>query len=272
MRDIFVEEIKRITGLKRFRIMCLLLLAGFIAWVIYTKVTFWNDFMYLVRVQNYMLYFFNLGSFVTVMLGLHRRKFTSSSIVLANGHGGSRAKTVLGKWLTGICLIFIMYAVLAVLVILMSLILGAHSSGDQIGVMMLSILMNAISVAGSYGLYLMFQFLTAFPAVSILLATISIEILPAFIDRYGFDLFPELVIINNLLMYGRTRAGFSGILLGMPRFEFLLFFLIYSAVGVLFSMLIFKLKREKKPRKSRKKNPEKEQTPQEDISISTPAV
>ena len=251
MRDIIRDDLKRIFGLKRFWIMCALLFAGFIAWSINTKITFWNDLMYVVKVQKYMLYFFNFGTLVTVLLSQHRKKFTKNNIAFAGDHGGSRVKVALGKWIMGIGLIFVFYAALAILVLFMGLILGAHNSGDQIGVMMLSILMSSISTMGSYALCLMFQFLTAFPALSLVLASITVEILPILADRWGFAMIPETMAAYNLLMYGQTRAAFSGFLLGMPRFGFILLFLIYTAIGVLLSMLIFKLKREKKPRKKK---------------------
>jgi len=68
-------------------------------------------------------------------------------------------------------------------------------------------------------------------------------------------------------MLPERRDG-SGILLGMPRFDFILFFIIYSAIGILLSMLFFKLKREKKSKKSKKAD----DVPDEEVSISTTAV
>jgi hypothetical protein len=246
MFQLFGYENKRIISLKRFWILVILSFIGALGWIIYTKVTFFNDFMFTIRAQKYALFVFNLLVGVIIIISQYRRKYTKTGIELTETYNTARRNLVTARWLSGLCVIFCLYIAMLLWMLLLGIIFGAHNTAFQIKVMIISYLMDMIAVMGNYSIALFLLFLTAFPIFPILVYTVLMWLYPVYIDRVNFRGF-------TVFIYTATKDSYSAFLLGSVNLIFVWLFIAYAVLSLLLSMLVFKFKKKERKKKKKKK-------------------
>ena len=133
---------------------------GAVGLTVYTKLSFWNDIMYTFRIQDYVLYVFNAASGVMVLLGLYRFRFTRKTIEQMEMNGSTRRMAVTAKWRAGITALFLLYLIMALLIVAMGLIFKAGNSAFQLKAMLVSLFMDMLAAMASYSVAMVFLFLT----------------------------------------------------------------------------------------------------------------
>ena len=239
MNSLYHIEKKRLFSLKRFRFLSAALFIGAIAFTVYTKVTFWNDIMYTFRMQDYVLYVFNAAVGLIVLLGLYRFRFKKNNIEQAEMSGGSRKKVVTAIWRAGNSAIFRLYLIMALLIVVMGLIFGAHNSVFQLKAMLVSLLMDMVAAVAVFSVALFFLFLTSFWLLPIIVYAGLMSVYPILMSRWelrGYTLF----------VYTAAKDAYSGYMLGRLDLKFIPVFLIYVAVSLILSVIAFKFKRKER--------------------------
>ncbi len=241
MNPLYRIEKKRLLSLKRFRFMSAALFIGAIALTVYTKITFWNDIMFTFRIQDYMLYVFNTAAGVTVLLGLYRLRFTRNSIEQGEINGVSRRGNVIAKWRAGISAIIRLYLVMAVLIVALGFVFKAQTTAFQLKAMLVSLVMDMTAAIASFSVALFFLFLTAFWLLPIVVYAVLMCVYPVFVNRLG-------VRGYTLFVYTAAKDAYSGFMLGRIDLKFIPVFLIYVAVSIVLSVIVFKFKRKERRR------------------------
>ncbi|MBP5608997.1 MAG: hypothetical protein J6X66_12140 [Lachnospiraceae bacterium] len=241
MNPLYRIEKKRLFSLKRYRFLSLALFIGAVAFIVYTKVTFWNDIMYTFRIQDYVLYVFNAAAGVIVLLGLYRFKFTRNSIEQGEINGVSRRGNVIAKWRAGISGLFRLYFIMALLIVALGFVLDAQTTAFQLKAMLISLLMDMIAAIASFSVALFFLFLTAFWLLPVAAYAVLMAAYPILMNRLG-------VRGYTFFVYTAAKDAYSGFMLGRADLKFIPVFLVYVAVSLILSALVFKFKRKERRR------------------------
>ena len=239
MNFLYRKEKKRLLSLKRFRFPAIAAYIGVIGLIIYTKQTFWNDIMYTFRIQDYVLYVFNAAAGMIVLLGLYRFKFTRNTIEQMEVSGATRWMAVLAKWRAGISALFILYFIMAVLIVAMGFIFGAGNSAFQLKAMLVSLLMDMIAAIACYSVAMVFLFLTAFWLLPMLVYAALMCVYPVWMSRWQIRGF-------TFMAYTTAKDAYSAYMLGRTDLKFIPIVLLYIVASLLLMMIIFKFKRKER--------------------------
>ena len=273
MQGFVKEEIFTTIKKKRFVILTVLLYIGFIAAVIVTKNKYLNDLTYLFKVRKYIFLLFNplMGSIL--LFSVHRRKYTRTSILQAQDHGVKKGRAVLLRVWAGTVILFLGYLLLAVFAVLLSFILGAHITFDQFVQLMTEIMCNFLAAVTTYIVCLFWQYLFAFPLIPI-----SVYITFMFVGPWIFyDLDNYANIAFRIVSFISPKCNmdifYTSILFNNPQWYCLLVCLAHIVPALLFSMLVFKIKkiRDKKKKRRKGKKGKKGEEPESDESAAAAA-
>ena len=261
MSGLLKEEILTTIKKKRFIILMPVLYILVIVAGVMLKNGHFNDLTFLFRMQKFVNMVFTPASGVLLLFTVHRRKYTKNSIIQAEDHGAKRSTAVLARALAGSIILIALHALIFLFIIVLGLILGAGNTGAQIGQFAVLVLMNALAAAVTYVGVLFWEYLFAFPLVSMLVylaATLVAPYVYSAIDHYANSYykyctyaFPKLL---TDVIY--TRFAFHN----PPVLAFFIL-LAQAVVPLLLTMLVFKFK--KKERKKRKKKGEIEEAVEE---------
>ena len=270
MQGLVREEIFTTIKKKRFVILTVLLFAGFVAAVIVTKNKYMNDLTYLFKVRKYIFLLFNplMGSIL--LFSVHRRKYTRTSILQSQDHGVKRGRAVLSRVWAGTVILFLGYLLLAVFAVLLSFILGAHITFDQFVQLMTEIMCNFLAAVTTYIVCLFWQYLFAFPLIPIALYITLIFVGPWIfydIDDYANSAFR---IVSFISAKCNMDIFYTSILFNNPQWYCLLVMLGHIVIALLFTMLVFKIKKLRDKKKKRKKG-KKGEEPESDESAAAAA-
>ena len=243
MKSLLTYEIKRIRTLERFWGALILTMLAALGFVIYTKATFFNGYMFTIRTMQFQLYAFNIIAGVSALLCMHTSVFTKKSIDLAKEHKVKSGTLVFMKWLAGALQIAFMYAVTLIFLLLLGLAFGAHNTAFQVKAIALSYFTGMLAAIGTYTLAMFFQFLTAFPVLPIIIYVLLMGAAPIVLKAYGWPGFPGL-------LYSEARSAYSLILLGSPNINFLIALFFYTVPALLLSIPVFVLKKKRLMKKN----------------------
>ena len=250
MSKIILDEIKHIIWKKRFIILTALLFLGMIVWAVIVKNDFLNDYVYTVKMQQFLRVFFNPATGLILLFAQYRRRFTKTLVAETEERNVGSAKLVIGKWCAGVILLFAYYLAAFLLILLLSLILGAHCAGDQIRALTLSTFFGWILAVGSYGIALLFLFLIPFFLPAWIFYGFFAGVAPIILFILDYPGYPLIKLLNKFLISAYTDAGYTAGVLGQTRWGYLLVLLIYTAIGFGLSILFFHLKKRRIHRKA----------------------
>ena len=261
MSGLLKEEILTTIKKKRFIILMPILFILVIVAGVMLKNQHFNDLTFLFRMKKFVNLIFTPASGVLLLFTVHRRKYTKNSIIQAEDHGAKRSTAVLARALAGSIILIALHALIFLLIILLGLILGAGNSADQIGQFAVLVLMNALAAAVTYVGVLFWEYLFAFPLVSMLVyiaATLAAPYVYFAVDHYANDYYMYCSFAFPKLM---TDIIYTRFVFHNPPVLAFFILLAQAVVPLLLTMLVFKFK--KKERKKRKKKGEIEEAVEE---------
>lgn len=272
MTGLIKEDLLSIVKKKRFIILTALAYIGLIIFMIGEKSEYFNDLTFFFAVNKYIFYVFDPLIGITLIISVYRKKFTKNSILQVEAHNAKRAEGVISRIISGSVILIACYLIMALLVIILGLILGAHINAGQTGLLMLRLAVDCLAGVAVYITALFWLYLFAFPIVPVLVYGIEMLALPAYFlgsDAVLSDIFKYLswffVKLNTDYIY--TNLLFSDL-----HIIAVLVFLLQVVIPLLFTLLVFKLKkiRPDKVKKKKVKTGEQETDPSSpDIMAST---
>ncbi len=262
MVEIIREEFNTTIRKKRFIVLTALLFIAAVAAVVATKMSLMNDLTYMLKVRKFLLLLFNPIMGLILLLSVHRKKYTRSSIIQAEEKGVKRSTLVIGRTLAGALILFCFYALMFVLTVLLGLVLGARLSIVQTGELLLRFGTDLIAAVTMYVLCMFFQYLFAFPAVPMLLYLILMLAAPAFFELYlGYYTNPVYKYVTWVSSKCSMDVFYTTALLSRPQWSSILICFIHIAIFLPLTLLVFKLKKKEKKKKKKKKDSDEEETP-----------
>jgi len=272
MTGLIKEDLLSIVKKKRFIILTALAYIGLIIFMIGEKSEYFNDLTFFFAVNKYIFYVFDPLIGITLIISVYRKKFTKNSILQVEAHNAKRAEGVISRIISGSVILIACYLIMALLVIILGLILGAHINAGQTGLLMLRLAVDCLAGVAVYITALFWLYLFAFPIVPVLVYGIEMLALPAYFlgsDAVLSDIFKYLswffVKLNTDYIY--TNLLFSDL-----HIIAVFIFLLQVVIPLLFTLLVFKLKkiRPDKVKKKKVKTGEQETDPSSpDIMAAT---
>ncbi|MBO4450074.1 MAG: hypothetical protein J5777_05780 [Clostridiales bacterium] len=261
MAGMIKEEFNNTVRKKRFIVLTALLFIAAIAAEIATKRTLMNDLTYILKIQKYLAYLFNPLMGMVLILSMHRKKFTKSSIMQAEEKGVKRCTLVLGRTIAGALILLVFYALMFVLMVLLGLVLGAHLSVPQMGELLLKTGTGCAAAVTTFVVCMFFEYLFAFPVISMALYCGLMLGIPCFFELYfGYYADEFYKYATWVSAQCSMNLFYTTALLSYPRWNSFLICLIHIAVFLPLTMLVFRLK--KKDKKKRKKKGEEAVDPE----------
>ena len=240
MGKLIWNDLKRCLTLKRFWALVILSEALLIACVIDAKTTFLNYFVYTTEIHEFIVLVFNMIAGATAFICLYKRNFTLKSIELSETLGGKRFPIVLSKWISGVVIIFLQYAILAVSILLIGIIAGANSPAMHIKAIMLLVFYNMVAAMGSFGIAMISFFLIPFPLI-------PITVYGLFLWFYSLIIHYSTIRGLRAVIYTAAMEGYTDNMMGCINVKIIVIFLMYAFCSLVLSYGIFsKKKKEKK--------------------------
>ena len=257
MFGIIKEEILTTIRKKRFILLMPLVYIGAVVVTVITKNKHWNDMTFFLTMLDYIFRFFNTSVGLILIFSVYRRKYTRSSIEQVEEHGVKRNTGVAARAFAGTIILMFCYAFMALFIILLGLVFGAHCSGYQIYELVMRLAADCIAAVTIYIGTLFWLYLFAFPIVPMIVYFISVFALPWIFtieEHYSNIYFRVASFIS-------AKCGmdvfFTSVILSKPQWLYILSFIGHIVLTLLLTMLVFKFK--KKERKKKKKKGEQEE-------------
>lgn len=258
MTGMIKEDLLSIVKKKRFIILTALAYVGLIIFMICEKSEYFNDLTFFFAVNKYIFYVFDPLIGITLIISVYRKKFTKNSILQVEAHNAKRAEGVISKIVSGTVIIIACYLIMALLVIIMGLILGAHISAGQTGLLMLRLAVDCMAGVAVYITALFWLYLFAFPIVPVLVYGIEMLALPAYFlgsDAVLSDIFKYL---SWFFIKLNTDSIYTNLMFSDLHILSVFILILQAVIPLLFALLVFKLKKIK-PEKSKKKEVKNEE-------------
>ena len=252
MSELIKEEIFTTVKKKRFIILTALLFIAAVIKTVMTKTDYWNDLTFSFAMQDYVWSFFDPFMGMIVTLAVYRRRYINSSILQAEKHSVKKCQSVIARAISGSIILACCYALIALFVILLGLIFGAHATAQQTGDLMFVILGGFFAAVASYisalALMYLIPLFSIFPVIwSGILMYLAPYILNSLNQHEAFVIIRFLVPKSNMDVFS------TGLGLSYFRWDCIGILLLQIAVPLLLAILIFKIKKfkEKKPREKK---------------------
>lgn len=253
MTGLIKEEILTTIKKKRFIALALIAFTGAIVSAILTKNDYWNDLTYYFSVKDYMFMVFNPLISFALIISVYRKQYTRTSILQVEDRGAKRSSGVIARAVSGTVIIIAAYAIMAALILLPGLILGAHNTPAQTCELLLKTGLDCAASIAVYIASLFWLYLFAFPIVPALVSLLFLLGIPC-IFRYINLYFSAYYQITGAIVPKVTcDIVFTDIVLSNLRPLFLLFYVLQLAVPFLLTLLVFKLKKLKPVKEKKKK-------------------
>lgn len=245
MLDIIKEEILCTIKKKRFIILTALLFVFEIVNIIDDKGDFFNDLIYFFSVQDIITMFFSPFAGVILIISVYRRKYTSKSIVQIKKHHQKRYVGVLARAIAGSVILVGFYVIMAIVVLLIGVIFGAHMTGEQTGALLLRFLTECFASIATYVVALFWLYVFAFPVIPAILYAAMMLIHPIYSRLYTFYSHIGYKIAVIVLPKVTGDASYSTLLMNNLEWRYVGIWILQVAVFLLLTMLVFKLKKYK---------------------------
>ena len=252
MTGLIREELQITLKKKRFIVLTALVFIGAIVTTVITRNKHWNDLTYYFAIQEYISRVFTPAIGIALILSVYRRKYTRESILQVEDHNSKRFVGVLSRFISGSVILTACYVVMAVFAVAFGLIFGAHNTGDQIAEIMFRLITDCAGCIAAYAAALFWLYLFAFPAVPVIVFAVTMFVLPYAFEYYRFYdnalyqtcgmIFPKLT----------SDIAFTDLVYTCPRIESVGLFIVQIMIPVLLAMLVFKLKKLKPAKDSKK--------------------
>ena len=259
MIGLIKEDLFHIIKKRRFILFAAIAILGVLATAVITKNKYWNDLTYYFAVQDYVFYFFNSIIGFALIISVYRREYTKSSIIQVENHGVKRSSGVISRTISSSVILIACYALLAMLILVTGLVLGAHLSSSQTGEIILRLSFDCLACIAAYIAAQFWLYLFAFPIAPVIVyecLMFGFPLIFKFSKCYAIILFKIISFVSPKALIDTLLTN---VLLSYFNAQSFLVLLIQIIVPFLFTLLIFKFKKkEKVKRKTKKKSLENE--------------
>ena len=131
MKDLIIADITRIFRKPTYRIVLLVCLAISLVWAIRTRMNVWNGYTY-VAGQAGALKIAGLILGIAIYLSVYADEFSSNSMQCLIGHGVSRFRLLLAKFIDCVIVTFASFFIYLFFVMMLSLALGAGINAAEL--------------------------------------------------------------------------------------------------------------------------------------------
>ena len=158
-------------------------------------------------------------------------------------HSKKRFEGVVVRFLAGSVSIVCSYVIAAMLAILLGLVLGAHNTIEQTGLMLLKTALDCVACIAAYAISLFWLYLFAFPVFPMLIYSILTLGMPFAItstNNYWSGAYKLCCYVSPKVTadYAFTKSIFSN-----PKPVVIVIFLIQLLIPILLSVIVFNLKK-----------------------------
>lgn len=252
MTGLIKEEFFTTIKKKRFIILTAILFICAVVKAFMTKNDYLNDLTYLSAVQDYIWSFFSPFMGLILIFSLYRRQYTRSSILQVQDRGLKRSSGVIARAAAGSLILICCYALMALFLMLLGVIFGAHLTAQQNGIIFLMVATDCLAAIASLmgALFVLYLCpLLSIPALlvySILMyfgPDILIDVRGSSFHKIGCIFLPKLAMDSFC----------TGLVMSYVKWAYVLTLVLQIAVPLLLALLVFRLKKlkEKKPRKKK---------------------
>ncbi len=241
MTELIKEEILTTVKKKRFIIFTALLFISVIVETALSKADPWNDLVYFFAIQDYIQTVFTPLMGIILILSVYRKKYTRTSILQVEEKGLKRSQGVIARTISGSVILLCCYVLMALFVIVLGLIFGAHLSSQQMGMLLLRLLTDFLAAAATYTGSLFFLYLFAFPAFPMI--------------WYGFFTFAAYLMLGSftgtvvyrvcdiIIPKPDVDVFYTGLVMSSFRWDCVLILLAQILIPLLLTILVFKFKK-----------------------------
>lgn len=260
MTGLIKEEFFTTIKKKRFIILTVILFICAVVKAFITKNNYLNDLTYLSAVQDYIWSFFSPFMGLILIFSLYRKQYTRSSILQVQDRGLKRSSGVIARAAAGSLVLICCYALMALFLMLLGVIFGAHLTAQQNGIIFLMVATDCLAAIASLmgALFVLYLCpLLSIPALlvySILMyfgPDILIDVPGSSFHKIGCIFLPKLAMDSFC----------TGLVMSYVKWAYVLILVLQFLVPFLLTLLVFKLKKlkepkEKKPRKKKDGEPD----------------
>lgn len=243
MISIMSADIRRILHKKSFNVILIILIVHAIYNTVWDKFHVWNGFVFATNTKTVIngIVIFVLS--LLILVGVYADEFTSKSMQVVIGRGISRLKYIYIKMLDCIILTVGLFLAYFILVMILSLIFGAHMDGTDIKIIFCTILVNIFVLIWSNTISAFILYASNSIPFAVVVQVVLIGIIPTFISMAGSKVLFHNNRIHDLYITGLANRAFTDMMLGTGGLlPLLIGTVIYLGAGFLLSFLVFRKK------------------------------
>ena len=241
MFELIKEDLFTIIKKKRFIVMTAILFVAAVGFGIYTKIHYMNNVMFLVDMRSFLKYVFDPVMGIALIISVYHVKYTKFCIEQVEEKGLKRYANIVSKFVSGSVIIICVYALLCILMLFLGLVLGAHLTGYDTETLVLMLFWDCIGAIGLYALALFFLTLFAFPVFPAILYTAISIAAPIVLGRISW--MDEIRSVRFITAKCLSEVLFTGAVFGDVSVVLVIALIVETAIPLLFSLLVFKLKK-----------------------------
>ena len=203
MKDLIIADITRIFRKPSYCIAVIVCICISLIWAIRTKMNVWNGFTFMSEQDTALdLCGYILG--ISIYLSVYADEFSSNSMQCLIGHGVSRFRLLLAKFIDCVIVTFVTFLVYTCFVLLLGLVLSAGMNASELKFICGMILIRAIKSLG----YATFSMIVLYWTQNVGLATFT----DVFLLFTGSLLLSVFDVIPVIKFYRLGNYFFEGIL------------------------------------------------------------
>ena len=241
MTELIKEDILTTVKKKRFIILTALLFIGVIVETTLSKADPWNDLIYFFAIQDYIQTVFTPLMGIILILSVYRKKYTRTSILQVEEKGLKRSQGVIARTISGSAILLCCYVLMALFVIVLGLIFGAHLTSQQTGMLLLRLLTDFLAAAATYIGALSYLYDFAFPAFPMIWYGFFTFAAPLMLGSFTDTVVYR--VCNILIPKPDMDVFYTGLVMSAFRWECVLFLAVQILIPFLLTILSFKLKK-----------------------------
>ena len=242
MKDLILADIIRILRKPTYRGTLIVVFIITLSVALRTRFNVWNGFTYASNQYTMQSLVMELVMAVMIFLSVYADEFTSNSMQTLIGHGVSRFKLLLAKFIDCVIVTVFSYMAYMVFVLLLGLVMGAGISLEETGFLASGIMAGAVKTIGFATVSMIVLYWTKNVAFATLADIILTAAAPLIFDIFKKIPAVKFLHLENRLFPGVIDCARASLMLGdNGAILTILWELIkVCAVSILISYLLFK--------------------------------
>ena len=243
MKDLIIADITRIFRKPTYRIAMLVCLVWSLIWAINAKKDVWNGFIY-VKSQATALGIVGLIMGISIYLSVYADEFSSNSMQCLIGHGVSRFRLLLAKFIDCVIVTFASFLAYYLFILIVGLVMGARINATELRFISGMVMVWALKSLG----YATFSMIVLYWSKNVAMATFT-DVFLLFAASLLMGLLNNIPIIKfyhlqKYIFEGMLNNANTAIQLGQTQAWFWIFFAIarICIFSIVVSFLLFRKK------------------------------